>query len=209
MTATPKRRWFQFSLQALMVLMAVVAAGCGWLKWKLDRKQRERGALAEIAKVGGNFNYDWQYAGQSAPPGPAWLRKLVGDDFFSSVVLVQIEGNHVTDDWLVHLEPLAGLKNVYLQCPRTTDAGLSPLRGMALRELSLEGSGVTDSGLVQLQGQTDLAYLNLGKTRVTDTGLIHLQTLTRLRYLNLCGTRVSDAGVAELEHALPNCRIDH
>ena len=35
------------------------------------------------------------------------------------------------------------------------------------------------------------------------------QALKRLRYLTLVGTRVTDDGVAELQRALPNCRIDH
>jgi hypothetical protein len=192
-----------------MVLVVVVAVVCGCLKWKLDRKERDRKALAEIEKAGGGYVYDWQYAGQSAPSGPALLRKLWGDDFFSSVVQVQIEGAHITDDWLVHLEPLVGLERVHLKCPRMTDAGLVHLQRLALRELSLDGSRVTDAGLAQLPGQTGLEYLNLDGTAVTDAGLVHLKTLSRLGYLNLGGTRVTDAGVAELQQALPNCRIDH
>ena len=183
MTATPHRRWYQFSLRALMVLVVVVAVPCGWLKWKLDHKQRERAALAEVGRVGGNFNYDWQYGGQSGPAGPAWLRKFLGDDFFSSVVLLQIGGYHITDDWLVHLESLPGVVHVYLKCDRITDAGLGHLRGLKLRELSIGGSKVTDAGLVHLRGQTGLEYLNLSDTAVTD------------------------AGAANLQQALPNCRI--
>jgi len=205
MTVKSHRRWYQFSLRALMVLVVVVALPCGWLQWKLDRKQRERAVLAEINRVGGSFNYDWQYAGQSGPAGTSWLRKLLGDDFFSSVVLVQIEGNHVTDDWLARLEPLGDVKHLYLRCPQITDAGLAHLSGMNLRELSLERSRVTDAGLGQLEQQTDLVYLNLGETDVTDVGLVHLQTLTRLGHLNLMETRVT--GISELQRALPHCRI--
>lgn len=40
MTATPHRRWYQFSLRALMVLVVVVAVACGCLKWKVDRQQK-------------------------------------------------------------------------------------------------------------------------------------------------------------------------
>jgi hypothetical protein len=185
MTATPHRHWYQFSLKALMVLMVVVAVSCGWVKWKLDGKQRERGALAELNKIGGNFNYDWQYAGQSAPPGPVWVRKLLGDDFFSKVVLIQIEGDHVTDDWLLHLEPLTGLEHVYLKCPRITDDGLSHLSRLNLRELNLEGS------------------------RVTDVSLVSLQNFTQLSYLNLSGTGVTNSGITQLQQALPNCQIVH
>jgi len=61
MTATkPCRRWFQFSLKGLMLLLVVVAVPCGWLKWKMVRKAKERAAVAEIEGVGGTVQYDWQ-----------------------------------------------------------------------------------------------------------------------------------------------------
>ena len=191
-----------------MVLVVVVAVPCGWLKWKLDRKQRERQALAEVNRVGGNFNYDWQYAGQEGPPGPAWLRRLLGDDFFSRVVLLQLGGHHITDDWLIQMKPLSGVKHVYLKGNRISDVGLGHLRGLKLKELSILDSKISDAGLLHLQGQTDLTYLNLGKTGVTDAGLVHLKDLKQLGYLNLGETGVTATGVAELQKALPNCRID-
>jgi hypothetical protein len=37
--------------------------------------------------------------------------------------------------------------------------------------------------------------------------LVHLKGLTNLKQLVLKGTKVTDAGVAELQKALPNCKI--
>jgi len=37
--------------------------------------------------------------------------------------------------------------------------------------------------------------------------LVRLKHLTNLKYLTLRDTKVTDAGVAELQKALPNCRI--
>ncbi len=45
----PKRTWFQFRLRTLFVLVLVAAVPCGWLKWKMVRKERERRAVAEIS----------------------------------------------------------------------------------------------------------------------------------------------------------------
>jgi len=45
-------------------------------------------------------------------------------------------------------------------------------------------------------------------TVVTDAGLVHLKGLTNLQGLVL-PKQISDAGIAELQTALPNCKIDH
>ena len=49
-------------------------------------------------------------------------------------------------------------------------------------------------------------YLN--NTQVTDAGLENLKGLTNLTDLFLNNTQVTDAGVKELQKALPNCHID-
>ena len=70
---------------------------------------------------------------------------------------------------------------------------------------------ITAAGLVHLKGMTWLHVLGLGGTHVTDAGLVHLKELANLQtlWLNYLGngTKVADAGVAELQKALPNCKI--
>ena len=60
---------------------------------------------------------------------------------------------------------------------------------------------------MHLKGLTKLEYLDLNGTKVTDAGLVHLEGLTKLEELHLVGTKVTDAGVKQLQQALPNCRI--
>lgn len=77
-----------------------------------------------------------------------------------------------------------------------------------LRELYLWNTGVTDAGLVHLQGLSELQKLDLSGTAVTDAGLKHLKGLTNLREVNLKGNRgVTAAGVRELQQALPRAKI--
>ena len=73
--------------------------------------------------------------------------------------------------------------------------------------LGLWSTQITDAGLMHLKGLTNLEELGLSSTRVTDAGLVHLKGLTKLEKLGLVGTQVTDAGVAELQKALPKCRI--
>ena len=70
-----------------------------------------------------------------------------------------------------------------------------------LEKLSLDGSLVSDSGLMHLEGLTRLRWLNLRDTKVGDAGVDHLRRLTELRRLNLRRTSVSDAGFSSPEGA--------
>ena len=45
-----RRRWLQFRLKWLFVLVAVLAAPLSWLGWKLEEKRRERWAEAELSR---------------------------------------------------------------------------------------------------------------------------------------------------------------
>jgi hypothetical protein len=44
-------------------------------------------------------------------------------------------------------------------------------------------------------------------TKVTDAGLKHLAGMKRLPHLDLRHTQVTESKVAELQNALPNCRL--
>ena len=74
---------------------------------------------------------------------------------------------------------------------------LTALKDLVALDL-LGAAGVTDAGLKELAGLTNLASLNLWNTNVTDRGLKHLSRLTALRSLNLRATKVTDAGMKEL-----------
>ena len=56
---------------------------------------------------------------------------------------------------------------------------------------------------------SELNSLMLAGTQVTDKGLVHLKGLTNLKSLNLMNTQVTHAGVADLQKALPKCKIDY
>ena len=137
-----------------------------------------------------------------------------------------------TNAGLEHLKGLANLKTLFLADTQVTAAELEHLKGMTnLQTLYLAETQITDAGLVHLKGLTKLEYLNLGRTKITDaglehlkglsklqalylwsteitdTGLLHLKGLTKLGRLDLLRTNVTDAGVADLQQALPNCKI--
>jgi serine/threonine protein kinase len=92
-------------------------------------------------------------------------------------------------------------------------AGIIALAGItSLHYLNLSFCpGVTDAGLELVKALTGLRQLYLrGSSHITDAGLIHLHTLMELRTLDLTDCQqLSGAAVADLQSALPACKILH
>jgi hypothetical protein len=200
-----KRHWFRFSLRALLLLVTIASVGFGWFAYKLRQAQRQKEAVEAIDKLGWFVKYDYEVdpkgglLASPTPPGPIWLRELLGVDFFASVAVVQNNGESFTDAQLVHLQGIPGLKSLYMLDTKTTDAGLLHLHGLTqLEDLVLGRAQITDTGLVHLQGLTKLKTLNLDRTQITDAGLSHLQGLTKLQLLCLESTHITDTGLKNL-----------
>jgi len=118
--------------------------------------------------------------------------------------------SQITNAGLVHLTGLSNLKRLSLDWCDVTDEELEHLKGLAkLQTLDLAfNTYITDAGLVHLKGLTGLQTLDLRLTKITDSGLVHLKGLVNLQTLGLRNTKVTAAGVADLQKALPNCKIE-
>lgn len=90
-----RRRWLQFSLRTAFVVLTVFAI---WLGVIVSRAREQRAAVVEIQKLGGLAYYDWFYQDTEGPPGPAWLRRLIGDDFFQDVEMVSFDSSPPADN---------------------------------------------------------------------------------------------------------------
>ena len=132
----------------------------------MEQKRKERDAVAALLKLGGLVLYDYQFdssgrqISSGEPTGPAWLRHLFGENFFTEV------------------------KVVGLRLTKATDIDLDNLKGMTrLQRLGLSATAISDAGLVRLEELTDLQSLSLGlyggESNVTDAGLEHIKGLTK------------------------------
>jgi len=143
-------------------------------------------------------------------------------------------GRHVRDDELDHLATLTQLRVLLLDHTAISGSGLKSLKGLTnLEQVGLHDTNVNDDALATLKEFPGLGNIALGRTRVTDNGLVHLGQMARLSSLNLggeaavtdaglqhlkqaknlrglvvSGTKVTAAGVAELQKALPGCKIE-
>jgi hypothetical protein len=206
----PKRRWYQYSLRSLLVFVVICAVLCGWLGKNIEKKKKERELVEEIAKSGGVVLYDYEKITGAQPSGPAWLRRLLGENFFNAVESVTFGSKQtkVSEAELMSLEELTELQELRLSDTDVTDAGLIHLQGLTkLQILCLGGTRISDDGLERIGELSQLQTLDLQRTGVSDPGVPHLKRLTKLRYLDLTETNVTfDAEIA-LQKALPNCEI--
>lgn len=81
------------------------------------------------------------------------------------------------------------------------DAQLNDLAPVSTQvaTLNLARTKVTDDGLKAVEPLKNLRKLHLENTKIGDAGLTHLKGLTSLEYLNLYGTQVTDSGLEQLQ----------
>jgi hypothetical protein len=185
-----KRRWYQFSLRSLMILTLVIAVPCALLGRRIEWKRRERAAVKTLAKQG-SVRYDYQSREngglKSEPPGPKWLRGILGDDFFAEATVFYSEASREQSD-------LPRLKDALEALPR-------------LKEVDMCAINFRDADLACFEELTQIETLDLmASTEITDAGLTHFKRLTALKYLHV-GGQFSGAAISELQKALPNCEI--
>jgi len=196
--AAVSRRLPQWARPPLPLLALVVAVPSCWLTVELRQANGQRELRELIWAADGRVLYDCEYDAddrympQAEPPGPAWLRGLLGIDFFADVVGVSTHRK--------------------LHSSRADPLGLD----YRLHESSFCESGLTyapgfldDDTLAHLQGLPKLRELSLLGTHVTDGGLKHLESLPNLRRLDLRDAQITPEGVARIRRALPDCQIEY
>jgi hypothetical protein len=197
----PKRRWYQFSLLTLLVVMLFSCCVFAWIgpRMRQARENRDRVATSEketkkaVAEIETLSGGEAKSMYQKLRP-QTWLEKQFDDpgDADNPVGVLKVSGvalcgYGVGDADLEYLKELTSLQELYLSGTEVSDAGLEYLKG----------------------GLSILQTLDLSNTEVTDTGLEHLKGLTSLQELNLANTNVTAEGVEKLQQALPHCQIDY
>ena len=206
MTRPRLKRLFRFSLRTVFVATTVL---CIWLGMIVTRGERQKKAVAWVKEMGGNLTYDYEIdVGPRAvpsmgvelpkgePPGPKWLRELIGVDHFATVKSATLPNTTITD--LSPLASLIGLKLLHLECTEVHD--LLPLTGLTdLETLILYHVRVSDHS--SLPNLPNLKVLSVSGTSITSLRLV--KNLTSLETLVVRDVRVSDlsplASLANLE----------
>ena len=195
----PKLRWFQYRLSTLLLLITAAAI---WLSFWTNRVRQQREVVEFITRHGGSVAYSyqviagsgsgsggtvWKESKEAIPPGPAWLRNLLGIDYLDHVNAAYFDGYSFADSDLEHLKGLPDLDYLRIVSSNVTDAGLVNLKYLHhLKNLELTSEKVTDAGLVHLQPLTELTELTLGCS-ITDACVEHLMPLKNMSKLKSGG----------------------
>jgi hypothetical protein len=101
----------------------------------------------------------------AAPNGPAWLRRWLGEDFFSDVVEVIYFSPDVGDSDLAILQDLPHLQFLYLGKCKVTNAGLEHLKPLIhLQVLGIAATEISDTAVSELQKALPNCEIRRSKT---------------------------------------------
>lgn len=198
----PKRRWPQFRLRTLLIVVVLLSLPLSWFAARMERARRQREVVKVIKRMGGGVCYD-----HTGPSVPRWMRKCLGDDLFRDVIVVHFEtplpweSTEANDAWLERLTVLTDLRVLTLY-DDVSDIGVGHLKELTmLEDLTIGGpeSMITDAGLEQLKGLKRLKALNVESTEITDAGLEHLKGLAALKSLSIWSNKITDAGLEHLK----------
>jgi len=122
---TPKRRWVQFSMLTLFLVVTVLCVG---LRLVVVPAEKQRRAVAAIKVLGGRITYvkPDQKATEAFPR--RFLRRWLPHDYLDEVQHVDLAVSKVTDAGLAHLYGLTGLLCLTLGGTQVTDAGVAKHR---------------------------------------------------------------------------------
>jgi hypothetical protein len=156
----------RYSVRGMLLLVTVFAVWLGVLVHPINKQKQ---VVAWVRDQKGEFYYDFEWDHETGapiedatPPGPDWLRDLIGIDYFADVVMVDLSGTGNPD-----VTPLLELESLQvLDLSFTPVSDLTPLSGMQrLRYLDLAHSSV--SNLTPLSG-----------LKIVEIHLAHYQKVT-------------------------------
>jgi hypothetical protein len=178
----------RYSVRALLILLTAVAI---WLGYLATSAKKQRDATAAIREMGGSVLYHYQISHgevvKTPPPGPSWLRNLLGRDWFDTVIFVEFynKPGKGTDEELA---------SAISKLPRLDTLHLTKVK-------------VGETTLKTISGMTQLGCLTFHGPNFTDDSLQYIYPLRKLRQLNLDDTKVTDAGVKSVQAAIPSVYI--
>ena len=207
-------RPYRFGLRTLLVL--VIAIWCGI--WK-NKANRQRTAV-KVISTSGSFVYSHEFPFRglmkpgevrkvdyaAKPPGPAWLRSIVGDDYFQTVRMVHFSP---TDEAMKQLANLPDVGDVAMDAYQLTDEGFKQLSHLRnLENLTISNGHNLSNSMAVLTTLPRIRRLLIYNTPIDYRSVEHFAKLANLRQLHLSATLLSDEDVARLCALLPNASID-
>jgi hypothetical protein len=189
-----KRRWFQFSLRTLLVVMAILAVGCAWVAGKIEQSRREREATRHFLALGAVILQDQQ----------PMLSRLwpFGEQMVTTGVLVGNKEYYLTFGTARFAESMEA------RIRQPTDSDLRRLKDLpGLETLRVTSQFVTDNGIAELVSIKSLRRLEICAPLVSNSAVVQIAQMVDLADLNLVGTAMTPSGIGNLRQLLPRCHV--
>lgn len=214
--ASSRRRWRQFSLRSLLLLITLLSTGLGYESY---RAARQLSAVATLKSIDGgvcDVEFVPRWAWLSHEKVPARVRSLCerNPHLFNNVESLfltgprnplagtSLLGENFCGSELAALDDLRGLTKVSVLALRLgEDAWMHLTRNTSLRELEISGDGIREAHFARIGAMKDLEVLKLSPNGETDSphdGLRHLSHLSQLRTLELSSYRLTDEDLSFL-----------
>lgn len=224
----------RFRFRTLLVVFTVLSI---WIGSVTNQARRQKRSIAAITAAGGKVRYGdegdrWirRYGRANLTPdnreesgGTAWLRSVLGDEYFPNVAgvtyfarlnadaiaasignlrtveILYVGDTDLSDDGVHSLRDLKGMKWIDVISTEISDESLKVFaRWKQLEVLELSNAtNVTDAGMAHLRGMKNLRVLALGDLEIDD-GVKYLRELPQLESLALEYGHLTDVGLGHL-----------
>jgi hypothetical protein len=105
------------------------------------------------------------------------------------------------------MQALSALNYLNITGVPCTAEHVAAVTRLKITRLNIARAGINDTLAAELADMGGLEHLRIGGNPVTDKGLAALKKLKALHFLDVRNTRVTEACVADLQQALPACKI--
>jgi hypothetical protein len=145
----PRRNWRVWLLLILFICLA------NWFALRVDRIGQQARLAQEIESLGGHVTYSYQGERVIEPQGWPLVRKVLGDQYYVTILAAHIGGAKLT---AAEMQRLAsdfreiGLEQLYVEDVTIGDQILPPLKTLTgLKHLTISDPTLTASGLKELK----------------------------------------------------------
>lgn len=202
----PRRRWFQFSLRTLLLMMLVFGCGLGWFTAKRRQAQQAWKRIEEAEKLDINLiAVDDNRAMGGIHHEGTWLEEWLGISLPEPLISAKVNTSSNPTPELQELAKFPELTDIWLEVDDITDEQLAPLAGMKrLTTLQIAWSPLRGSGLAYLAGNDSLEELNLFYCdNLTDEAIYSIPKLPSLTHLRINNCPLTGVSLGHLATACP------
>ncbi len=218
----PRRRWLQYSLRAILLLMLVVAVSAWWFSVELGKARREEQAIAALqdeATYGLSIGYahqrneDGAYNPSVTADNYGTFREWLGDAFFDEPRAVNFSGEAFSDDAALRLRDLPTLEVLSISTMREpvsleaaqSIAALSHLTRLEIMTSRWEFSSESLAALAPLPELENFVRVGVGSYTASDVEQFVVGK-SKLRWLQFSGCEFQPGAAAALAQ-LPSLQV--